>query len=110
MGRPVGREDVLPVAALGLAVAVLCSVSLLSLAQLGDVMVGRYPVDEIIVMGSVVAGVLAPVLALMGLAVAKWLGSKVSLLGWVALVAGGVVLTWPVLIFVAFGNCPRGFC
>jgi hypothetical protein len=59
---------------------------------------------------SFLAGILAPVLAIVGFALMKVSGNRASRVTVFALVLGCIVLAWPLLFFLAFFNCPDGVC
>ena len=68
------------------------------------------PGDELVAELSFLTGILAPVFAIIGLALVKASGNRASRLAVFALVLGCVVLAWPLLFFLAFSNCPDGVC
>ena len=75
------------------------------------VVVNFVPPGEQLLTGlSFLAGILAPVLAIVGVALVKASGNRASRLAVFALVVGCIVLAWPLLFLLAFSNCPDGVC
>ena len=66
--------------------------------------------DELFAELSFLAGVLAPALAIAGLAVVKLSGNRASRVAVLGLVFGFLALAWPALFFLAYSNCPNGLC
>ncbi len=93
-----------------LAGLVILSIIVLALVPLGEELVLGRTNDEIIVGASFFAGILDPVCAVLGAMLVRAAGARVSPSAKIALAAAGVVLVWPVLFYIAFTNCPRGFC
>ena len=76
------------------------------------VLIGRdvVPGSEPVVFVSFLAGLLAPVFAIVGYGLTKLSGNRVSRVTVMALVLGVIVALWPVLFFLAFSNCPSSVC
>jgi hypothetical protein len=68
------------------------------------------PGDQLFTGLSFLAGILAPLLAIVGFALVKASGRRASRVAVLALVLGCIVLAWPLLFLLAFSNCPDGFC
>jgi drug/metabolite transporter (DMT)-like permease len=66
--------------------------------------------DELVVTLSLLAGVLAPLVAVAGLLLAKRSGKRAPRLARVALAFGCGAFSWPLLLIVAFSSCPGGLC
>jgi drug/metabolite transporter (DMT)-like permease len=64
------------------------------------------PSSEPVAFISFLAGLLAPVFAIVGYGLTKLSGNRVSRVTVMALVLGVIVALWPVLFFLAFSNRP----
>ena len=68
------------------------------------------PSDNLVVTLLLAAGVLAPLVAVAGLLLAKRGGRRAPRLARVALAFGCGAFSWPLLLFVPFFFCPGGLC
>ena len=59
---------------------------------------------------SLYAGLLAPIVAVAGLLLAKRGGKRAPRLARVALAFGIGAFSWPLLLIIAFSGCPGGVC
>ena len=89
-------------------IAVLLAATMIVLfALMGtDVVPGSEPLAFV----SFLAGLLAPVFAIVAYALTKLSGSRVSRVTVWSLVLGLIAALWPALFFLAFFNCPSGVC
>ena len=66
--------------------------------------------DGLVVTLSLNAGILAPIVAVAGLLLAKRGGKRAPRLARVALAFGIGAFSWPLLLILAFSSCPGGLC
>jgi uncharacterized membrane protein len=66
--------------------------------------------DDLVAVLSLLGGVVAPVLAILGSVLLIATRRRVSRLAVFALVFGCLAFSWPLLFFLAYSNCPNGVC
>lgn len=68
------------------------------------------PDSEAVIILSFLTGIIAPVFAVVGFGLAKLYRLETSRSAVLALVLGGIIVVWPIVFYLAFFNCPRGYC